>query len=306
MFIVCSGDFYLMFAAKSKAVEEQELWKKIEDLEGRLKSSEDSFKPGIEVELAKLKAKLSELQSPLRQRTFDFETELEKQKSQYDDLFEKYSKLRLAIGSVSEVEDKQQEKELKFRLHKFLLEKYSETINEKEKKTIGEIKGLIDPDDLSIQSLLAELITKNYSFEKDYLSVAKEAYDFVSKEISFVESDVKLNFWLTPIEIIKHKLADDEDLAVFLCTLLYALGDEKAFVVVAEMENLTSHAFVITEYKDTFFLFDPSQKKPFEEFSGKKEKVLAEYSFMNSKIKRFLYRFNALEYEQFVEEENKE
>jgi len=305
MFIVCSLAFYLMFAAKSKAVEEQELWKKIEGLEDKLKSSQETSKAEIEVELAKLKAKLSELQSPLRKKTADFESELEKQKSQYADLFEKYSKLRQAVGSVSSIDEKQHEKELKFRLHKFLLEKYADAINEKEKKTIGEIKGLIDPDDLSIQSLLAELITKNYSFEKNYLSVAKEAYDFVSKEISFVESDIKINFWLTPTEIIKHKLADDEDLAVFLCTLLYALGDEKAFVVVAEMENLTSHAFVITEYKDTFFLFDPPQKNSFEEFSGKKEEVLAKYSFMNSKIKRFLYRFNASEYEQFVEEENK-
>ena len=72
------------------------------------------------------------------------------------------------MGSVSEIDGKQEEKELKFRLHKFLLEKYAETINKEENKTIGEIKGLVDPDDLSIQSLLAELISTNYSFEKNF------------------------------------------------------------------------------------------------------------------------------------------
>ncbi|MFH1663718.1 MAG: transglutaminase-like domain-containing protein [archaeon] len=296
-----------MFSAKTKAVEEQGLWKKIEDLEDSLKKAESALKPEIEVELAKLKAKLHEIQSPApKKRNLDVELELEKKQSQYNDLFEKYSKLRQAVGSVSEIDEKQLEKELKFRLYSFLLEKYGEIINEKEKKTIGEIKGLIDPDDLSIQSILAELISKNYSFEKNYLSIAREAYDFVVKEISFVESDVRINFWLTPMEIIKQKIADDEDMAVFLCTLLYALGDEKAFVVISEMENLSTHAFVITEHKNNFYLFDPSQKKDFEEFSGKKETVIEKYSFRNSKIKKFLYRFNATEYEQFAEEENKE
>jgi len=293
-----------MFQTKSKSSEEQELWKKIEDLESSLKSTETSNKAEIEIKLARLKCQLTEIQIPVKKRNTDFENELGKKKSQYDALYEKYSMLRQALGSVSGIEDKQTEKDLKDKLHKFLLQKYSEVINEKEKKTIGEIKGLIDPDDLSIQSLLAELITENYSFEKNYLSVAKEAYSFVSKEISFVESDVRINFWLTPTEIIKHKMADDEDLAVFLCTILYALGDENAFVVVAEMENLSTHAFVITEFKNNFYLFDPSQKKPFEEFSGKKEEALEKYSFKESKIKRFLYRFNSTEYEQFAEEKN--
>ncbi len=294
-----------MFSVKSKASEEQELWKKIEDLENSLKKAESANKPEIEIQLAKLKFQLSELQKPSKKRNLDFEVELQKKQSQYNDLYEKYSKLRQAVGSVSsvsEIEEKQKEKELKDKLHKFLLKKYADIINETEKKTIGEIKGLIDPDDLSIQSLLAELITENYSFSKNYLSMAKEAYDFVLKEISFVESDIKINFWLTPTEIIKNKFADDEDLAVFLCTLLYALGDENAFVIVAEMENLSSHAFVITEHKNKFYLFDSSQKKSFNEFSGKKEEILENYSFRDSKIKRFLYRFNALEYEQFPEE----
>ncbi len=306
MFIDFSLEVYLMFSAKSKSIEEQELWKKIEELESLMKTTEDASKAELEVKLAKLKSKLNELQTPIKKPGFDLKIELEKKQSQYEELFEKYSKLRKAVGSVSEIDKKQEIKELKFKLHKFLLEKYSDAINEKEKKTIGEIKGLIDPDDLSIQSLLAELISTDYSFEKNYLSVAKEAYFFVSKEISFVESDVKINFWLTPTEIIKQKIADDEDLAVFFCTILYALGDENAFVVVAEMENLTTHAFVITEFNFKFFLFDPSQKNSFDEFSGKKEEVLEKYSFKESKIKRFLYRFNALEYEQFTEENNQE
>ncbi len=302
MFKSFSVGFYLMFPVKSKAIEEQELWKKIEELESSLKKADDLSKPELEVKLAKLKLKLNEIQFPKpKKSTAVFELELAKKQSQYNDLYEKYSKLRQALGSVSEIDYKQKEKELKFKLYSFLLEKYTEIINEKEEKTIGEIKGLIDPDDLSIQAILAELISSDYSFEKNYLTIAKEAFDFVVKEISFVESNLKINYWMAPSEILRHKIADDEDIAVFLCTLLYALGDEKAFVVVAELENLSTHTFVITEYKNNFYLFDPSQKTPFEEFSGKKEKVIEKYSFKNSKIKRFLYRFNSEEYEQFAE-----
>ena len=303
MFKVFSIGLYLMFSVRSKASEEQELWKKIEELEDSLKNSPNISKPDLEVKIARLKCRLDELHSPVKKRNLNLEIELQKKQSQFDDLFEKYSKLRQAVGSVSDIDEKQNDKELKFKLHKFLLEKYTDVINKEEKKTIGEIKGLLDPDDLSIQSILAELISTDYSFEKNYLTVAKEAYEFVAKEISFVESGVRINYWLTPMEIIKEKIADDEDLAVFLCTLLYALGDEKAFVVIAEMENLTTHAFVITEHKNKFFLFDPSQKTSFEEFSGKREEVLEKYSFKNSKIKKFLYRFNAIEYEQFSESE---
>ncbi len=185
------------------------------------------------------------------------------------------------------------------RLYRLLLKKYLETINEKEKRTIGEIKGLVDKDDMTIQSLISRFKAADYSFEKDYLSAAQKAYDFTAKEIDFAKADIDISFWLSPKEVIENKIADDEDLAVFLCSALFALGDSKAAVVIAELDNLSTHAFVITEFKNRFFLFDPSQKKPVATFSGEKEKVLEKYSFEGAKLRRFLYKFNREEYEQF-------
>ncbi|MDD5148548.1 MAG: transglutaminase-like domain-containing protein [Candidatus ainarchaeum sp.] len=195
------------------------------------------------------------------------------------------------------------QKELQFRLCRFLLSKYSELINESERRTIGEIKGLVNSDDLTIQSILADLKPQNFGFEKDFLQTAEKIFNFVASEINFAELDTSLNYWLSPKEIFSEKIADDEDIAIFLCSLLLGIGDEKAFVVLAELENLQTHAFVITEFRENFFILDASQGHVFSKFSGNRDKVLMDFSFKGAKIKQFLYKFNHSTYEQFVDTE---
>ncbi len=188
------------------------------------------------------------------------------------------------------------------KLCRYLLNKYSDIINEHEKRTIGEIKALVDGTDLSIQSLISDFKDASYSFEDDYFSALKQTFDFIQNEISFVEVDLNVNYWFSPKEIIEAKVADDEDLAVFLCASMKALGDNKAEVIIAELDDLKTHAFVITEFKNDFFILDPAQSgEKIEKFKGQKADVLKNYSFLGQKIKRFLYRFNSEKYEQFLE-----
>jgi len=185
------------------------------------------------------------------------------------------------------------------RLYRVLLDKHSELINEHEVKTVGEIKSLVSRDDLTIQGLVKDFSYENYRFESHYIQAAEKAYNYVVENITFVELDLNISFWLSPKEIASSKIGDDEDQAVFLCSLLFALGDETADVVVAELENGNPHAFVISEFNNKFLLLDPTQGKPFREFYGEKNEVLGKYSFNNSHIKKFLYRFNHSKYEQF-------
>lgn len=192
------------------------------------------------------------------------------------------------------------EDHLRLRLYNLLLRKYSHLINDSEKKTIGEIKALINPEDLTIQSILLEHKPESFEFEKDYLHTAKALFGFICSEMNYVYSDLDINCWLTPKEMVSSKLGDDEDLAVFLCSLLYALGDENASVIIAELTDLSTHAFVLTEFKGKTFLLDPSQKHSFEQFSGGKKQALQSYSFNGITIKRFLYQFNSKEYKQFI------
>ena len=189
---------------------------------------------------------------------------------------------------------------LRLKLYRLLLQKYSNIINEKEKRTIGEIKGLINSDDLTIQSILSDLKPENYVFEKHYLEVAQKVFEFIAREISYVDPKLNTNYWLSPTEIFSEKVADDEDLAVFLASALFALGDENAVVLICELDNLKTHAVVVTELKGQFILLDPSQSHSFSEFAGKREEVLQRYSFHGAKIKRLLYKFNSAIYEQFV------
>ena len=195
----------------------------------------------------------------------------------------------------------EKQKELECRLCNFLLSKYSDLINESERRTIGEIKGLVNSDDLTIQAILADLKPEGFSFEKNFLETAEKVFDFVVSEINFVELSLNLNYWLSPKEIFSEKIADDEDLAIFLCSLLLGLGDEKAFVVLAELDNQQTHSFVITESGENFLILDPSQKHGFSKFFGNRDKVLMDYSFKGAKIRQFLYKFNHSTYEQFVE-----
>lgn len=206
-------------------------------------------------------------------------------------------------SAVSDSDAAEKKEKLQFRLFKLLLEKYSALINESERRTIGEIKGLVNAEDLTIQSILIDFKPKDYSFEAHFLEQAEKVFDFIVKEINFVESGLGLNYWLSPKDIFSEKLADDEDLAIFLCSLLLGLGNEKASVVLAELDNLQIHAFVAFEHNGKFFILDPSQKHAFSEFSGERDKVILEYSFNTAKIKQFLYKFNHSSYEQFVEQE---
>lgn len=185
------------------------------------------------------------------------------------------------------------------RLYRLLLQKYNRVINEKERKTIGEVKSLLEPYDLTIQSLVSQFKNDNYHFEQDYPTALAKALSFVSTTIDYVKLDFTLSFWLSAKEIMENKIADDEDHAVFLCTILLGLGDANAEVMIAEMTDLSTHAFVITEFQNQFYLLDSTipNSRP---LAGKKEDVLAGYSFHDSKIKRFLYKFNHTNYEQFL------
>lgn len=187
--------------------------------------------------------------------------------------------------------------ELKF--YRIIIEKYSSLINEQSNKTVGQIKALITKDDLTIQNLASNFKIDSYKFENHYMQAAEKAYNYIVENIDFVDADISISFWLSPKEIVENKIGDDEDQSVFLCSLLYSLGDENAEVVVAELEKGFLHAFVMTNYREKFILLDPAQKKPFRSFIGERKEILEKYSFKNSKIKRFLYRFNQSKYEQF-------
>jgi hypothetical protein len=188
------------------------------------------------------------------------------------------------------------------KLAKYLLKKYAETINQSETRTIGEIKALVDGSDLSIQSITQEFKPKDYSFQENYLEALKKAYAFVCKNIEYVEDDFGINYWLTPKEVLEAKVCDEEDMSVVLCSLMKALGDDNANIIIAEMSDMKTHSFVTTQIGENYYILDPTQQHEFNLYSGKKPEVMRKFDFKGQKIKKFLYRFNSQKYEQFIDE----
>ncbi|MFH1587913.1 MAG: hypothetical protein ABIA76_01080 [Candidatus Diapherotrites archaeon] len=286
----------------SRTDAEQSVFRAIEALKQELSiASEEERKKEILNQISELTEQLEFLSMP------DSETLMKKNKELSEKVKELEKKIRelkekemlVSKGQRSLVETKNPEESL-FLLYHVLLEKYSEIINDFEKKTVGELKALVNPDDLTVQGLTNQFKLDGYFFERDYLVTARRAFEFIQNEIEFVKSKIGINFWLTPTEMMKNKIGDDEDQAVLLCSILSGLGDKNAEVVIAEMDDLGSHAFVITEYHGKFVLMDSTQNQHFNEFIGEKMDVLKKYSFKGTKIKKFLYRFNKDKYEQFV------
>jgi len=188
------------------------------------------------------------------------------------------------------------------KLSKFLLHKYSDLINQREQRTIGEIKSLVDGTDLTIQNIITEFKESTYEFDIAYQSTLEKIFEFIKNELEFVETNLGINYWLSANEMMQIKVVDDEDLAVFTCSCMKALGDNKAEVIIAELDNFKTHAFVSTTIGEKFLILDPAQKHDFNLFFDTKPIVIKNYKFNNAHIKRFLYRFNSDKYEQFLEE----
>jgi len=192
-------------------------------------------------------------------------------------------------------------KERELVLCKFLLQKYADIINEREQRTIGEIKSLVDGTDLSVQNLLEEFKEDFYEFKNNYDQTLRKVYTFILDEIDVVEINLGVNYWLSAKEVLEQKVVDDEDLAVFTCACMKGLGDDKAEVIIAELDDLKTHAFVSTELGGNFLILDPAQKHDFDKYLGNKVDIIKNYVYNQTKIKRFLYRFNSEKYEQFLE-----
>ncbi len=276
---------------------EKELLRSISALEETYNGETNSGrKQELWFQLSELKSNLSGISG----KTYtDLRLENAKLRKELDAMKQKLSGLRQENGQQTlEVEHSNPAE----RLNSLIIQRYSQLINSHEEKTVGDVKALISMEDLTIQSLAQSFTQQNYKFESHYMQAAEHVYNYVKDEIRYVGGDIGVSFWLSPKEIVSEKIGDDEDIAVFLCSILSALGDSEAEVVVAELDDSATHAFVMTSFRGSHFLLDPVQKRHFREFSGQRKDVLEKYSFNGIKVRRFLYRFNREKYERFTEQ----
>jgi hypothetical protein len=180
-------------------------------------------------------------------------------------------------------------------IYKKIIERYRELIEAGESKSIPELRSLVRPQSPSVIELKDKLTKefKPYEYERDFLTAAQKAFEFVKDEIK--TEHVNIEFWLSPKDILELKAADEMDKATLLCSLLIALGNKSAKVVV-EMKGGLKHAFVMFGFGSRYYLFDSVHNI---NLAGSKEILEAQISTEKDEENKIVYEFNDVEYNEW-------
>ena len=180
-------------------------------------------------------------------------------------------------------------------IYRKIIERYRELIEAGESKSIPELRSLVKPQSSSVLELRDKLTKefKPYDYERDFLAASQKAFEFVKDEIK--TEHVVIEFWLSPKDILELNAADEMDKAILLCSLLIALGNKGAKVVV-EMKGGLKHAFVMFNFGNRYYLFDPVHDV---NLAGSKEILEAQISTERDEENKMVYEFNDVEYNEW-------
>jgi len=173
-----------------------------------------------------------------------------------------------------------------------IIKRYSKCINEKEIKTIEGLKALIQPNNPKIVEL------KNSIVADTKTDKIKQAYEIIFEKVKSVSS-LGVNFWMTIEEMIETGIADYEDKAILLCSLLKALEIDSK-IAIAELNDGSNKPFILIEEGEESLLLDPNLKHNFNKYKGTIEELIKNYEENSQKISRFLYKFDNQEYEELI------
>jgi len=174
-----------------------------------------------------------------------------------------------------------------------VIERYREAIEAGENKSVTELRALIVPDNPAVRSLAAGIAGafRPYLYERDFPAAADKAYEYCSDGIR--NAFLPLEFWLTPEDMVELKAADEIDKAALLCSLLIALKNPTAKVVVETQERVR-HAFVVYEFCGRFQLMDSAHRV---RDAGTRQDVMAR--MVGDAERKVVYEFNDREYNEW-------
>jgi len=259
-----------IFGLKKKhpAIEMKELERKLSDAEEQLKTVTDE-KQLLETELNKLRSARGE-----KQTTGDLLKDSEKYKNK---MMEYYHQLLL---------------------YSILVSRYKDHFDENETRTIPELKELIQPDNEHIKDIINK-ISKETDPETHLLEACEKAVGEIGDVHSAPGLDVP--FWISIEEMLENNVADYEDKAILLCSILRKLGADSS-VLIIELTDGSTRPLVIISLEDKVVLLDPNKGHSFYQYFDSRPVVLDEYEFDGNKISRILYMFNDREYKSYEEE----
>lgn len=143
-------------------------------------------------------------------------------------------------------------------LYLLILMRYKEYIEEKENISVAELPTLMTAKDSLVIKKATELKGEagNYIYELNFNEAGIKAFNFVNNEIE--EINLPLQFWLTPAETLRFGMGDITDKSILLCSLLIALGNPSAKVIV--VLNSNKSVAVYCNFSNSYTLFDLQKK----------------------------------------------
>jgi len=258
---------------------------------------------------------IHELEEELLEEIAKYEKKLEKETNseKWKKLARELTKLKKHLQDIHENDPTK----LKFRLEELnkelaieetkneeskIVKEYFEHIVEKnlqclQKTSAEELKNLVNYETLDFDMLFEKITPKDYSYEINYLEAIENLYNLLENEFNIITQNTP-NYLLDATEILQLKTGNQADIAIFICATMHKLGDFKARVSLAILDDFSSNFFVETHYKNRFLIIDFYNSQKYNDFLDYEEKVWEKYKPEGKAIREIKYSFNKFSYDE--------
>jgi len=265
--------------------------KEKEKLQQKLENIEEE-KEQLKQEKRELAKKINEMQEELKDR--------EMQLKQKQEIIEEEQEGKKEDEGGTEKESKPTQEQLerlqtKIDLLEGVLEKHREHIEEKEKKTIREMKGMIQPNNINLREYLSGIEEE----AEDEIEASEQAYKKIMEEIKACKAP-PVEHWMTIKSMLDRKITDCKDRAILLCSAFRHFGAQ-AHVITATLENNERIPLVRIKINEKHLLINPKKQHPFRKYYGTMEELEQQFQYQGEGIRKFNYMYNDREYRTFEE-----
>lgn len=155
-------------------------------------------------------------------------------------------------------------------LYLAIVSRYRDYIEEMEHLSVAELSTLVIPKNPVIAKKADEIKSSfgMYNYVSNFYEASIIAFYFVKNEI--MDAVMPLQFWLTPEETMTFGIGDVIDRNILLCSLLIALGNPSAKVLVS-VKNSNRSILAYYEFEDRAYILDFSVG--FKKFESRNELI---------------------------------